>query len=108
MERIGNIWLTARKFNTMGICHSPHHPFLHIWIMFHNLQNRKKKKISFATTIVWFGNQQLGLLSEEQKVKEVSGRQRWIVHTSIPGPITEIVIFPLMLQLSLLQSRTFI
>lgn len=72
MERIGNIWLTARKFNIMGICHSPHHPFLHIWIMFHNLQKRKKK-ISFATTIVWFGNQQLGLLSEEQKVKEA----RW-------------------------------
>lgn len=71
MERIGNIRLTARKFNIMDIFHSPHHPFLHTWSMFHNLQNRKK--ISFATIIVWFGNEQHGLLSEEEKVKEA----RW-------------------------------
>ena len=74
--RIENIWLTAGSLTQqLFVIVLP--MIFHVWIMLHNLQIRKKR-ISFATTIVWFGSQVAwtsgwGIEGERGKV----GWQRW-------------------------------
>lgn len=50
VDRIGNIWLMARKFTTMGIFYSSHQPFyeFELCFMFYRIGKKKKKK-----ALVW-------------------------------------------------------
>lgn len=53
MDRIENIWLTAKKFNIMGFCHSPHHPFYTFGLCFIIYKIEKKYLIYFYNCVVW-------------------------------------------------------